>query len=44
MNWTEILERGGVPEPPGYHETVKLVTARTYIKSSQKQKSKCKKK
>ena len=22
MNWTEILERGNVPEPPGYHETI----------------------
>lgn len=20
MNWTEILERGGVPESPGYQE------------------------
>ena len=28
MNWTEILRNGGVPEPPGYHETVAKVRAR----------------
>ncbi len=22
MNWSEILKKGGVPEPPGYIETV----------------------
>ena len=22
MNWSEILKKGGVPEPPGYQETV----------------------
>ena len=22
MNWTEILKRGNVPEPPGYYETI----------------------
>tara|TARA_Y100000004_G_scaffold18850_1_gene19390 strand:+ start:306 stop:440 length:135 start_codon:yes stop_codon:yes gene_type:complete len=22
MNWSEILKKGGVPEPPGYVETV----------------------
>ena len=28
MNWTEILERGNVPEPPGYHETVARIQAK----------------
>jgi len=28
MNWSEILRKGGVPEPPGYHETVAKVTSR----------------
>ena len=25
MDWTRILKQGGVPEPPGYHETVAKV-------------------
>jgi len=25
MNWTEILRKGGVPEPHGYWETVQRV-------------------
>tara|TARA_B100000925_G_scaffold238630_1_gene187604 strand:+ start:1578 stop:1700 length:123 start_codon:yes stop_codon:yes gene_type:complete len=29
MNWSEILRKGGVPEPPGYIETVAKVSART---------------
>ena len=28
MDWTKILKRGGVPEPPGYHETVAKVRDR----------------
>ena len=28
MNWSEILRKGGVPEPPGYIETVAKVSAR----------------
>lgn len=25
MDWTKILKQGGVPEPPGYRETVARV-------------------
>ena len=28
MNWSEILRKGGVPEPPGYIETVAKVNAK----------------
>lgn len=28
MNWTEILAGGGIPEPPGYWETVALMQGR----------------
>ena len=28
MDWTKILKQGGVPEPPGYRETVAKVTSR----------------
>ena len=28
MNWSEILRKGGVPEPPGYIETVAKVSTR----------------
>jgi|OM-RGC.v1.037819236 hypothetical protein len=47
MNWTEILERGGVPEPPGYQETVKRVLERPRqkpFKPSRRQKAKRKRK
>ena len=27
MDWTKILKHGGVPEPPGYRETVARVKA-----------------
>ena len=27
MDWTKILKQGGVPEPPGYRETVARVKA-----------------
>ena len=41
MNWTDILERSGVPEPPGYHDTVARLqskSAKPRIKPSQKKK------
>ena len=25
VNWTQILEDGGIPEPPGYQETVEAM-------------------
>ena len=28
MNWSEILRKGGVPEPPGYIETVAKVQSK----------------
>jgi hypothetical protein len=30
MNWTEILKRGGVPEPPGYQETLERLRQNPY--------------
>jgi hypothetical protein len=30
MNWTEILANAGVPEPPGYRETVDAIKADPY--------------
>ena len=41
MDWTKILKQGGVPEPPGYRETVARV--RTMPKR-EKKKAKGKKK
>ena len=41
MNWSEILRKGGVPESPGYVETVAKVKARP---KRQKKKGKAKKK
>ena len=41
MNWTKILERAGVPEPPGYHETIARLKAKPdkpRIKPSQNKK------
>ena len=32
MNWTEILKRGNVPEPPGYKETVDSFKENPYVK------------
>lgn len=41
MDWTEILKRGGVPEPPGYHETVAKIRSRPErVKKKGKGKSK----
>ena len=28
MNWSEILKKGGVPEPPGYLETLAALKKR----------------
>ena len=30
MDWTEILKRGGVPEPPGYQETLERLRQNPY--------------
>jgi hypothetical protein len=30
MNWTEILKAGGVPEPPGYLETLERLRRNPY--------------
>ena len=47
MNWTEILERGNVPEPPGYHETIERLKAKPdkpRVKPSRKNKKRPKRK
>ena len=36
MNWTELLQQAGIPEPPGYVETVKVVTSRAKPVSAKK--------
>ena len=36
MNWSEILRKGGVPEPPGYVETVSKVTSKPKKKKNKK--------
>lgn len=36
MNWTEILKAAGVPEPPGYVETLETITEKPYVKPSRK--------
>jgi len=41
MDWARILIQGGIPEPPGYLETVAKVMSRP---KKQKKKSKSKKK
>ena len=40
MNWTEILRRGGVPEPPGFVEAVKAVSERPKKKKGKGKKKK----
>ena len=32
MNWTEILKRGGVPDAPGYQETLRDCREHPYVK------------
>ena len=47
MNWTEILERAGVPEAPGYHETVARIKnepLKPRVKPSRKTKKRPKRK
>ena len=45
MNWSEILRKGGVPEPPGYIETVAKVSAKPKrVKARAKAKSRPKRK
>ena len=47
MNWTEILERGNVPEPPGYHETIARLQSKPdkpRVKASRKSKKRPKRK
>jgi len=41
MDWTKILKQGGVPEPPGYIETVAKVKSKS---KRQKKKPKGKRK
>ena len=41
MDWTKILKQGGVPQPPGYVETVARIKARP---KREKKKAKPKKK
>ena len=45
MNWTEILRRGGVPEPPGYQETLERLRQNPYKErqAAKQQESKAKK-
>ena len=45
MNWSEILRKGGVPEPPGYIETVMKVSSKPKrVKTKAKAKSRPKRK
>jgi len=45
MDWTEILKRGGVPEPPGYLETLERLRQNPYQQrqAAKQQESKAKK-
>ena len=40
MNWTEILLKGNVPEPPGYQETCALIKAQPYVVPQREAKAK----
>ena len=45
MDWTKILKQGGVPEPPGYQETVaKVSTKPKRVKTKAKAKNRPKRK
>jgi len=47
MNWTDILKRGNVPEPPGYHETIARLQSKPNkprVKASRKSKKRPKRK
>tara|TARA_A100001201_G_scaffold88954_1_gene77982 strand:- start:603 stop:728 length:126 start_codon:yes stop_codon:yes gene_type:complete len=41
MDWTKILKQGGVPEPPGYQETVTKVTSRPKRKKKKAKGKRC---
>ena len=45
MNWTEILKAGGIPEPPGYLETLERLRQNPYQErqAAKQQESKAKK-
>ena len=45
MNWTEILKAGGIPEPPGYLETLERLRQNPYQQrqAAKQQESKAKK-
>lgn len=36
MNWTQLLADAGIPEPPGYQETVQALKERPYVKPDRK--------
>jgi hypothetical protein len=38
MDWTEILKRAQLEEPPGYRETLKAIEERPYSKPKKKPK------
>jgi hypothetical protein len=38
MDWTELLKRGHIKEPPGYKEAVEAIKADPYQKPKKKQK------
>jgi len=40
LNWTEILSKGGVPEPPGRDEVLAQIKAEPYLPTKRKAKSK----
>ena len=41
MNWSEILRKGGVPEPPDYIETVAKVISRPTRKKKKAKGKRC---
>jgi hypothetical protein len=44
LNWTEILSKGGVPEPPGRDEVLAQIKDEPYVPSKKKAKPKTKSK
>jgi hypothetical protein len=44
VNWTKILQEGGVPEPPGRVEVLAQIKAEPYVPSKKKAKPKTKNK
>ena len=41
MDWTKILKQGGVPEPPGYQETVAKVASKPKRKKKKAKGKRC---